>query len=278
MGALLMLALAADPAPPPAMEAPVQAQEPLAAVEPPPAEEPAWDLGAQVSITAFQSLNGTFLGIAACGAINCYNDAAMPIVFGVLGAGTGFALSLVDREPARGWGRAAFLSSTIVGAGVLSVLVAMQALSLGQQLGYSLIFLADAAFTAGALIAVRRFSPRPETVLLADTLGLWGVVVGAAASTLARSDPGNFMFAGALGGVALGAVLGGSAERMTPWRVLIANAAALLGALVLGGGLTIYETWAATPRRPYDPMVPAAGVAAGVAGGFLAGFALSESF
>jgi hypothetical protein len=115
-------------------------------------------------------------------------------------------------------------------------------------------------------------------VLLADSLGLWGIALGLATAILVRNtDLALFTAGGMLVGAVTGAMMGASASRVSGWRLLLANAAALVGALVLGGGLAIYESWAATPQRPYDPAVPAAGTAAGVAGGFLIAFALSES-
>lgn len=260
MGALLLLMLAADPAP-----------------LPPPEEEPALDQGAQASIMVLQSLNGLYLGIAACGAASCYSDGGMPFVFGAVGAGAGLALSLIDREPARGWGRAAFLDSAIVGGGLFGLLLATE-VNVAGPLGYSVIFLADGAITAAALVTARHISPRPETVWLADSLGLWGVLLGANTAALFLSDPRPYMVGGAMGGLTVGALLGASAQRMTGWRILFANVGALLGGLLLSGGLSIYERGVATRERPYDPLVPAVGAAAGIAGGFLAGFALSESF
>ncbi|HYV44742.1 MAG TPA: hypothetical protein VFA20_07775, partial [Myxococcaceae bacterium] len=204
----------------------------------------------------------------------------LPTFFGMVGAGAGFALSVLDPEPARGWGRAAFVDSAVVGGGLFSVVLAAGTLSLGQQVGYGLIFLSDAAITASAVALSRYWAPRPETVLLADTLGIWGAVVGAAASAILPGNQFNqatFMLGGAAAGLATGALMGLSAQGMTGWRVLLANAGALMGALVLGFGLSIYETAAASAQRPYDPAVPAAGIAAGIAGGFLVGFAFSES-
>jgi hypothetical protein len=280
MGALMLLVLAVDLPPPPTVEVAPQVQ----VAEPEVREEaagdaPEWDLGAQVSVSLIQSLNGVYLGIAACGATTCYYNSAAPLLFGALGAGAGFALSLIDRELARDWGRAALVDSITVGAGLLSLFLATRPeLSLGQQTGYSVIFVTDVAITAAAVVLAKYVSPRPETVWLADTLGLWGILLGASAATLMQGrDIPLFMLGGALAGAASGALLGASAQRMTLWRVLLANGAALLGALVLGGGLSIYESMRATPQRPYDPAVPAAGLAAGIAGGFLLGFTFTES-
>lgn len=264
MGALLLLVLAAEPA---------SSSPP----SPPEEEEPAWDQGAQSSVMVMQSLNGLYLGLAVCGAATCSSDGGMPFVFGAVGAGAGLALSLIDREPARGWGRAAFLDSAIMGAGLFGLLMAT-AVNLGGPLGYSVLFLFDAALTAAALVTARHISPRPETVWLADSLGLWGGLLGANTAALFLHDPRGYVVGGAMGGLALGALLAASAQRMTGWRILFANVGALLGGLLLGGGLWLYESGAATPERPYDPLVPAVGAAAGIAGGFLAGFALSESF
>jgi len=291
MGALMLLVLAAsDLVPPPAVEAPVPgayaapdwAQEPEEVAKPRAAgDAPEWDLGAQLSLSLLHTLNGTYLGIAACGAVACYSNSAFPMVFGMVGAGTAFTLSVLDQEPARGWGRAAFVDSAILGGGLLSLFLATQTLHLGEQIGYSAIFLSDLAVTAGAVMLSRYVTPRPETVLLADTLGLWGLVLGAAALTLVQGNPfndnqGTFILGGAVAGLATGALMGLSAQRMSGWRVLLANAAALVGALVLGGGLSLYESSVASPQRPYDPAVPAAGLAAGIAGGFLLGFVFSE--
>jgi hypothetical protein len=65
---------------------------------------------------------------------------------------------------------------------------------------------------------------------------------------------------------------------MSAVRFWAANGMALLGGLVLGGGLYIVEQLRTRGTLAFDPAIPTAGAAAGIAGGFLLGFALSESF
>jgi hypothetical protein len=283
VSALVLLVLAsAELTPPPASVE--HAPEPAAAAaELAPVPEAApdeWNPGAQLSVSGVQALNGAFLGLAACGASSCYGSSAvLPVVFMVAGGGAGLAFSLMDRELSSGWGRALLVDSITVGAALgFSLLATRPELALTQGPGYALIFATDLAAVAGAAVLTRFVAPRAESVLLADSLGLWGLLMGDAAATLLGRDHVLCIGAGALVGAASGALLAASAQRMTVWRLLIANGAALVGALLLGGGLAIYESVAApAASRPYNPVVPAAGTAAGIAGGFLIGFALSES-
>jgi hypothetical protein len=273
-GALMVLVLAADLTPPPSVEAvaPEAREEEVAA------PAPEVDVGAQVTVSLVQTLNGLLLGIAACGATPCYLlGPTPPTIFGAVGAGAGLTVSLLDHDLARDWGTALMVDSITIGAALIgSVLATRPLLALGQTLGYSAIFLTDAALTAGGMVLARYVSPKATTVLLADTLGLWGLALGAASMTLLRgNDPALFMSLGALAGAVTGALLGVSAQRVSALRLVLANLGALAGVLLLGGGLSFYEA-AMSTRRPYDPVVPAAGSAAGIAGGFLVAFALSE--
>lgn len=288
MSALVLLVLASvELTPPPVVEA-----SPVNPVEAPEVMKPEaplavgssleWNLGAQLSVGLVQGVNGFFLGGAVCGALTCYSGLSLPIVFEMAGALAGIGYALLDREVSLGWGRASLFNSLTVAAALTSVgLLALPALglaSLGQVPGYTILFLTDVALVAGAAVLTRNVAPRAEVVWLADSLGLWGIVMGGSAATLLQADLLSCVLGGAVAGVVTGALLGVSAQRLSIWRFLIANAAALVGSLVLGGGLAIYESLAsASAQRPYDPAVPAAGTAAGIAGGFLVGFALSES-
>lgn len=274
MSALIALVLAAaDLTPPPPVEAP---ESPPAEVE---VEEA--DLAAQLSFGTLSTANGVWVGLNTCALFGCFNSAGTgPAVGGVLGAAAGFGLSYASWDLSGHWGRAALLDSGVVSAAIGAFWLASRRFWPTVELRYLVAAGLDAAGTAAVVALAHRVTPRPEAVWLADSLALWGVVVGNLLASFVQApegDAANVIFAGAAAGGLAGAMLAASASRVSGARFWAANGAALLGGLLLGGGLLLVEQVRSGGGLGFDRTIPAAGAAAGIAGGFLVGFVFSES-
>lgn len=278
MSALIALVLAAaDLTPPP----PVEAPEPPAEVEAPesPAEGEA-DFSAQLTFATLSTANGVWVGLNTCALLGCFNSAGSgPALGGVLGAGAGIGLAYASWDLSGHWGRAALLDSGMMSAAIGSFFLASRRFWPSVELRYLVAAGLDVAGTAAVVALAHHVAPRPEAVWLADSLALWGVVVGNLLATFLpapENDPANVIFGGAAAGGLAGAMLAASASRVSAFRFWAANGAAMLGGLLLGGSLFLVEQ-VRSGGFGFDRTIPAAGAAAGIAAGFLVGFVFSES-
>jgi hypothetical protein len=276
VSALLALLLAsAELTPPPAVEAP----EPSAPVEVEPEEEA--DLASQLTFGTLAMLNGAWVGLNVCALGNCFSSSGnLPALSALLGAGAGAGYAYAYRDLTGEWGRGALMDSGMAAGAIASFWLASRHFWPSSQFQYLVAAGLDVAATAGLVALAPQVSPRPEAVWLADSLALWGVLIGNFLSGFVRApenDPAYVLFGGAAAGGLAGAMLAASAARMSAIRFWAANAGALLGGLLLGGGLAVVEQLRSGPIA-FNPAVPGAGAAAGIAAGFLVGFAFSESW
>jgi len=276
VSALLALVLAAsDLTPPPAVEAP----------DPPPVEAEARveaepDVTAQLTFGALSTANGIWVGLNTFASFDGFIGSGTGFALGgLLGAGAGIGLTYYTWGLTGDWGRAVLLDSGMTAAAFGGFWLASRHFWPGTEVRYAVAAGLDVLGTAGAVALALHVTPRPESVWLADSLAMWGALVGNLLVGFVQApenDPTNLVLGGAAAGGLAGGMLAASASRMSAARFWAANGGALLGGLLLGGVLWLVEMARDGQGPMFQPAIPAVGAAAGIAGGFLVGFVLSE--
>lgn len=282
MSALLALVLAAaDLTPPPTVESPDPPPAEVKAaprVEPEPESEP--DPTAQLTFGALSAANGLWVGLNTTASFGGFiGSGAGFAVGGLLGLGAGIGLTYYTWGLTGDWGRALLLDSLMTAGAFGGIWVASRRFVPTNEIRYAIAAGLDVACTAGAVALALHVKPRTESVWLADSLAVWGAVVGNLLVGVVEApehDPMNLILGGAAAGGLAGGLLAFSASRMSARRFWMANGGALLGGLLLSGALWLVELARDGQGPAFQSAVPAVGGAAGIAGGFLVGFVLSE--